>query len=343
MAKSRNAQIVRVLDVLRALDRFGGVDIYSLAQRHATSTRTIRRDLDALQEAGVPVVEELGADKRKRRSLRRGGFGPLTDLLDGGHYLALRVAMDQSKARRAAPTLFAALEDLAAKIDRALGKRGRDQLRAIEGAFHSYEKFAYMQAPADRLLPLVRAITERRLCRIGYRAPSSGNRDKTFSILPLRLFAHDGAVYLMASVPKHGSVVTLNLQRMLALKLLEQHAEPPAGFDPTRIEAAAFGVFSGGTSTRYRLQFAPSAAPYIRERTWHAEQRLQELDEGGVTLEFSCSESFEVAAWVASWRTAVTVLEPQSLRDELAALGATLSERYAKAPRRRPRAKRTRA
>jgi len=49
---------------------------------------------------------------------------------------------------------------------------------------------------------------------------------------------------------------------------------------------------------------------------------------GALELTFTCSESYEVAAWVASWRTAVDVVEPESLRDELMQFGKWVREKY---------------
>jgi DNA-binding transcriptional ArsR family regulator len=46
-------------------DRLGGVDLYELAERYGTTVRTIRRDLEALQEGGLPLLEERDG-KRKR-------------------------------------------------------------------------------------------------------------------------------------------------------------------------------------------------------------------------------------------------------------------------------------
>jgi proteasome accessory factor B len=65
-------------------------------------------------------------------------------------------------------------------------------------------------------------------------------------------------------------------------------------------------------------------ADYIRERTWHPSQQLTELTEGRVELSFSCGQSWEVSAWVASCRHWVEVLEPKGLRRELCELGEAL-------------------
>lgn len=319
---------MRLLGVIRDLDRLGGVDLYELAERYGTTVRTIRRDLEALQGVGLPLVEEQDGKRKRWRVGFKDHLQKLSGLIDASHYLALRIAMGQGGPVRAASSSFAALEDLAQKIEGVLGAAGRAQLAAIDACFYSYEKFAYREAPPDVFWPLVRAVAERRVCRITYRAPRRRPHDRVFDVLPLRLFAHDGAVYLMCNVVKRGERATLNLQRLQALSVLDERGRPPRDFDPSQVERAAFGVYSGGEPTTYVLRFGAAAAPYIRERVWHPSQRLRDLRGGGVELSFTCGASYEVSAWVASWREGVEVIEPDALRDELRALGEWLGARY---------------
>jgi predicted DNA-binding transcriptional regulator YafY len=345
----RNAQLLRLLRIIRDLDRLSGVDLYELAERHGASVRTIRRDLDALQAAGLPLAEEPAAgDKRKAWRIAYGDrLRRLADLLDASHYLALRAAMRGGGTPGRSSSLFAALEDLCDKIERALGPRERTRLQAIERAFVSHERFAYRRAPPEVFWPLIEAIAARRICLVTYRPPSPEPEPAAlsrataaaavtrFRILPLRMFVHDSAVYLHAHVPRYGDVVTLNLQRLETLKLTNDAGAVPSGYDPTKWEAGMFGVHTGGRPTDYRLRFAAWAAPYIRERVWHPTQKLRELAGGEVELRFSCGESYEVTAWVASWRDAVEALAPASLRRELAALGRQWIRLYAKGNRAR--------
>ena len=67
--RGRNEQLVRVLQLLGDLSRRGGCDLYELANRYETTTRTIRRDLDALLGAGIALKREAGEGSRLRWSL----------------------------------------------------------------------------------------------------------------------------------------------------------------------------------------------------------------------------------------------------------------------------------
>jgi len=321
----RNAQLVRLLRVLRDLDRLGGADLYELAERYGTTTRTIRRDLAALQEAGLPIMEESVGKRKRWRVAFKDHLQRLSELIDASHYLALRVAMGPLHATS---PLFAALEDLSDKLETVIGEKERELLQVIDRCFYSYEKFGYRRAQADVFWPLVTAISDRRLCRVSYRRPEPDAPVRKYRILPLRIFAYQRTVYFHAHVPRHDNIVVLNLQRVKSLEVLKQRGTVPKQYDPAKWEESTFGVFGGGKPQRYRLHFDAAAAPYIRERTWHPTQRLRKRRGGGVELTFTCSESPEVTAWVASWRRSVEVVEPESLRAELAEVGQWLGETY---------------
>jgi predicted DNA-binding transcriptional regulator YafY len=327
-AKGRNDQLLRILALIRELSE-GGDTVEAFAARFGTSVKTIRRDLIAIESAQLPLASHLVDGKKKHWRLpARDKLEQLSALLDASHYLALRVAMAPGAPMQNTSKVFAELEDFGQKIEQALGPKGRETLASIEACFQPYEKGVYKEAPPDVLWPLVNAIRERRMCRVTYGAPGGDPPEKTYDVLPLKLFAYQGALYLMCQLPWASSPTTLHLHRLRGLRVLRKKGKPPRDFDPRKLETAAFGVFASGNPTTYRLRFDPGVAPYIRERSWHPTQRLDERADGGVDLRFRCDASPEVASWVQSWGDGVEVLAPASLRRELGALGEWLSSTY---------------
>lgn len=55
---SRNRQLVRSLTVLQLLESRHGRTLVELAGATGVSTRTIIRDLEAIEEAGIPLIDE---------------------------------------------------------------------------------------------------------------------------------------------------------------------------------------------------------------------------------------------------------------------------------------------
>src|SRR3954447_26574030 len=65
----RNAEVIRQWTILREIERTraSGVTIDELAARCDVTTRTIRRDLQALEEAGFPVYDDRSRDDGRTR------------------------------------------------------------------------------------------------------------------------------------------------------------------------------------------------------------------------------------------------------------------------------------
>ena len=64
----RNSEVIRQWTILREIERArGGVTIDALASLCNVTTRTIRRDLQALEEAGFPVYDDRSHDDGRTR------------------------------------------------------------------------------------------------------------------------------------------------------------------------------------------------------------------------------------------------------------------------------------
>src|SRR6476661_4463268 len=70
----RNAEVVRQWTILREIEeaRGGGVTIDELASTCGVTTRTIRRDLQALEEAGFPLYDDRSRDDGRTRWMVNG-------------------------------------------------------------------------------------------------------------------------------------------------------------------------------------------------------------------------------------------------------------------------------
>ncbi len=68
---ARNRQLIRELKLLQLLTGRMGHSVSELARAVAVSTRTIRRDLEAIEEAGIPLVDEYVEDESTRQAARR--------------------------------------------------------------------------------------------------------------------------------------------------------------------------------------------------------------------------------------------------------------------------------
>jgi predicted DNA-binding transcriptional regulator YafY len=76
------------------------------------------------------------------------------------------------------------------------------------------------------------------------------------------------------------------------------------------------------------LDFTPEAAPYVRERIWHASQEIDPGPDGGLTLRLRIAEPLEMLPWIRSWGAQVEVLTPGWLRQKVAEDLQRAAEKY---------------
>ena len=89
----------------------------------------------------------------------------------------------------------------------------------------------------------------------------------------------------------------------------------PADFAIATYLDSTFRVVRGtGPAHRVRLRFAPTAARYVREKSWHPSQRLTEQPDGSLVLTLKLSHLLEVRRWAMSFGGDCEVLEPAELR-----------------------------
>lgn len=164
----------------------------------------------------------------------------------------------------------------------------------------------------------------RRALLVRYRSLSS-NRTSERRIQPYRIFNHRGDWYVAAWDEVRREVRIFALHRVERATLTTDRYEIPPEFDFERWIGDAFGI-EKGERARVSLRFAARQARWIRERRWHASARLEEQDDGGLVLRLDVAQTSEVRRWVLQFGSEAEVLEPESLRREVAAdLAAALA------------------
>ena len=67
------------------------------------------------------------------------------------------------------------------------------------------------------------------------------------------------------------------------------------------------------------IRFDGEVADYIREKRWHASQKLRGLPKGGLELKLKLSSLKEIERWILGWAGHAVVLEPPELVDRVRA------------------------
>jgi predicted DNA-binding transcriptional regulator YafY len=311
----RNAEVIRQWKILKTIEAGRWTSAAALAREHGVSERTIRRDLEALQEAGFPLYDDR-RDGKKVWRLIEGYKQRLTQSFTLSELAALYFSRNMLSFLGGAP--FASdLEAVFGKIREALPERSLPYLARIQALFTARpDPWKDYSRKQDVIAGLIDAILHQRQARIAYYSFQS-RRTKDYTLDPYRLVYYRGGLYLYARAHEYGEVRTFAVERVQKMEILDQGFEIPADFSPSEYARSAFGI-SGGRAETVELIFRPEMAGYIRERTWHESQRLEDQPDGSVRLVMDVAPGFELRAWIKGFLPHVRVVRPRGLRDEIA-------------------------
>lgn len=309
----RNAEVIRQWQILREIEaRRTGVTIHELADKVRVSTRTIRRDLQALQEAGFAVYDEGEENETKRWRLDAQPFRTVQDGLSVADVAALYLSRAVVEALSGWP-LAKELSGAFAKIEHALNPRMREFLSTLPQVISTKAGPRAGDASnetADITRRLFDAARDRRVVTMKYFSAAS-NRAKSYTLHPYRLALAHGGVYLVAWVPHYDAFRTFAVERIERLSVSEETFRKTKDL-PADFFGSSMGVFSG-PAEHIEIAFDARLAPYIRSRVWHDSQQLETLPDGRLKMTLDVSDDWALRSWLLSFGAAVRVLSPRAL------------------------------
>lgn len=314
----RNAEVIRQWQILREIEAHRtGVTIHELAALVQVSTRTIRRDLQALQEAGFALYDEGEEHATKRWKLDTRPFQAVHE----GFTVADVAALYLSRSIVEAISGWPLAEDLRSafeKIEGALNPRTREFLSTLPQVV-STKTAPRAQPESGRIVDITRrlfdAVRHRRVIEMRYFSAAS-NRAKSYTVHPYRLALAHGGLYLVAWVPDYAEFRTFAVERIERLAVSEETFRRTREL-PAEPFGASLGVFRGEPE-RVVVEFAARIAPYIRGRVWHASQQVDERPDGRIRMTLQVTNDWSLRSWLLGFGADVVVVEPDALFRALA-------------------------
>lgn len=291
-----------------------------LAATFETSKRTIYRDIEALCEAGVPVVAVPG----RGYALVEGFFLPpvrfttdeATVLLLGTDVMAQNFDAQYREAALSASR----------KVEAVLPEALREDVRLLQGSLSFISGEALAGSVISEMLQVLRrAVIERRSVRFRYYNRHRSDEQATPTVReadPYALAHVISAWYLQAYSHERSGLRHFRLDRMSDLELLETTFVRPAL--TLRKEPLE------GRNLVIRVLFDNSVARWVEEsRYFYLVAQEQRGDGLEATLRVRREE--DALQWILSWGRNARVLEPESLRVRLAAEIEAMGLMYEKA------------
>ncbi len=329
MAASKELSRPPLARMLRLHERLQNDDrpnCRALAGELEVSSKTVQRDIDFMRDQlGLPL--EYDPVARGFFYTRKVVQFP-TMRISEGELVALSVARNALAQYQGTPferPLRAAFEKLTAGL--------RDQIHfawqndvsesiSFRAAGQSVGDLATFEAASQGVLRSEELV-------FGYRKLGS-DQEEARRVQPVHLACVDSQWYLFGfDLARDSSMRTFALTRMTGLRTTGQVFARPLHFSLAEHLADSFGVFSSPAAEKVRLRFDAFGGRLIRERVWHASQEITDLPDGGLELSMRVGISPEVIRWLLGWGEHVEVLEPASLRLEIARTANSILARYA--------------
>jgi predicted DNA-binding transcriptional regulator YafY len=300
----------RLLAIVLELQGKGRQRAEDLARTFETSKRTIYRDIQALGQAGVPVVSVPGLGY----SLMKGYFlPPLSFTTDEATMLLLG---SDFMAQNFDAQYRAAAQSAGRKIEGVLPEKLRDEVHYLQNSirFLVGSAGALENSPkGETLQSLRRAIIQKTTVRFRYHTRFAGDgksEQNTRAADPYGLVHFLGAWHLLAYCHLRQGIRNFRLDRMENLELLEKTFSRPGNFIMQE---------SGRDDTRnvvVRVLFDEEVKRWVQEsRSFYV--KSEEETPSGLLVTLRARQESEVLQWLLSWGRHVRVLEPESLRQRL--------------------------
>ncbi|MCM0677549.1 WYL domain-containing protein [Micromonospora phytophila] len=308
----------RLVAVLLLIQARGRVTAAELADELEVSVATARRDLEALSAAGIPVYPQPG---------RGGGWslvgGARTDLT------GLSATEAQALFLLVGPAAAVSAEARAAlrKLVRALPQTFRADAEAAAGAtMIDPTRWGERDRGRPEMVDLLQAaVVRRRKVRLTY---ASSARERTERLVdPWGLVDKDEIWYLLAGTGNGQR--TFRVDRIIKAEPTDEPAARPEDF----ALAAAWQQVVGEVVRRRSRTWATVLVearflPVLRDQFGRHCHLDGEPDRGRARVRLAAPTPLDIARHLAGWGAMIEVLEPPSVKAELARIGAELAARY---------------
>ncbi len=334
---ARNEQLIRQHKILQILERvrFGRTitelrdDIVDELGLTSVHPRTLRRDLEALQAAGIDVQAH---DMQRGKVWKLGPLAKSTTKISFSATELIALSLGRQLMFPLAGTPFwMGIESFWNKVQESIP----------ESVFTHYEKFRrtlrVLGVPAKSyekqhgiIKTINRAILEHRIVEVEYHAV--GKSPRVRRIEPYSINLIQSSLYIVAAACEvddpDDRVRSFKLERFSKAKLLDKWFKVPDDLDIDEFIGRGMGSFVGNKVRNFKIRIGPHAARWVQEDPWHPDQIVKELSDGSIELSVSAVNDMEIVPRVLHLGGDAEIISPASARKTMAEIVNQLAEKY---------------
>lgn len=301
-----------------------GVHIDELAREFDVTSRSIRRDLEALTEAGIEI-ESVDIDGERRVRLARTGRSTEPIRLTRFQRYSLMAVRRVFDVLAGTPIhddlsqLFAKLAP--AKTDSPDGSSSSltDRFVYIPDAPKNYRNFK------DQIYEIYDGVLRNLTLSFHYDGGTTAGRRK---LQPYALVLYRNGLYVVGRDVTKKAWRTFAVERMRRVRALSRAPfKRDPNFDVSKLFDGAFGIVAGSERHHVVVDFDSKVATYIEEREWHPSQKITRTSDG-VRCELDVAITEELVSWILRWGASAKVRQPPELVERIRAEYARALEAY---------------
>ena len=314
----RNDQVTRQWYLLRRLESSRGATLQELVgsvpDDFPKNARTIRRDLEALESVGFPLVAEP-SDGQTRWKLME-GFRDIPALgFSATELMALLFSRNLLKPLEGTE-IQASLASALNKTAAALPPQGHEYVWQMEKVFSvglgPHKSYQQHRKAIDLI---TQAIAKARTAQIRYYS-ASRNTTTRREVDPYHLWFAAGGLYLIAYCHLRKDVRLFAIERIRSITLTDHPYQMPLGFNVDEYVQDALMVMRG-RRIDVELLFSKTAAAWVKDKLWHPSQETSLLKDGRLKMTLKVADTDELLGWILSFGSQVRVVRPDVLKEKV--------------------------
>ncbi len=325
---ARGDQLARQWRIIQKLiSARNGKSVARLAQDLSCHTRTVYRDLEALQVAGFPIYTDK-VDGKKVWSLLDTAKDSIPIPFSLPELMALYFSRGMMGVLK--DTVF--YESLASLFDKIKATLPDTYLNYLEQIEKSMTVRSKPHKPYGQLRKIIDQIREaaiqKKWIHMDYYTMSRKAKTRR-KVAPYKIWFFDSTFYVIGNCGLREDIRIFAIDRIRNLELTDEVFQLPEDFNVDEFMKSSFGVFQG-EPTRVKVWFAADIAAYIQEKTWHETQAIETQQDGSIIFEAEVAGIDEIKFWILKWGAKAMVIEPESLRDSICTEAEAMVSAYSK-------------
>lgn len=308
--------VVRIIKILEWLSMGKSITVQEIWEifEEESSKRTIQRDFQAIESAGIPLEIIRNDNKEFIYKFPRWYQNMLIPSIEQHELTAFYFLKGYLKSFKNT-SLGTAIKSLENKLDiLAPG----ELLSYSNNTFLQDQNFGHIDYRlfTEIINNLIEAIIHKKWVTMSYHSLTD-DKMRSYDVFIHKFYQFNSLLYAAVYFPKHNDILALAVHRIKKINISKKQQARPE-FNETEFSQKRFGIYKDEPE-EVILHIHPDFVKWIKDRIWHPSQIFSDLPEGGLQLKLKVPLSPDFITWVMGWHFGIKVLSPLSLKNKILA------------------------